>query len=470
MASQTEHPIGNFLPTADLPNYNEILKCTHCGLCLTACPTYRALGVEMESPRGRIYLIKAVANGRLEISPSFAEHMYLCLACRACTTACPAGLRFGNLVEAARGQVEAALPRPWPVSMARRFILRHLFPYPGRLLAVGGLLRFYQRSGLQALARRTGLVRRLPWNLGAAESLLPALPDRFFDPRRAPRVPPRDSARGRVAFFAGCVANIATARTNKATLRVLARNGFEVVVPGGQVCCGAIHLHAGDRETAKELARRNIEAFSIPPEGEGQRGGVSPQEGRSAEEYDAIITNAAGCGVALKEYGELLRDDPAYASRARAFADKVRDVTEFLADLPFAPPSVPNPESSVRVTYQDPCHLAHGQGVRAQPRAILQSIPGLELVEMADSDQCCGSAGVYNVTHHDLSSQLLEEKMAKAAATGAQIIATANVGCMIQLEAGVRRAGLNARVAHVVDLLDEAYASGSPELPDDSLL
>lgn len=445
-----EHPVGNFLPSTDLPDYGEILKCTHCGLCLNACPTYRALGVEMDSPRGRIYLIKAVADGRLTMSKSFSEHMYVCLACRACTTACPAGLRFGNLVEAARGQVEEALPRPWLESALRRLVLRQLFPYPGRLLAVGGLLRFYQRSGLQTVARRTGLLDRLPWNLGAAESLLPPLPDRFFDPRRAPVMPAHNPARGRVAFFSGCVANIATARTNEATVRVLIRNGLEVVVPPTQVCCGAIHLHSGDRDTARELARRNIEAFTPSPTLKGEGAG-----------YDAIITNAAGCGVALKEYGELLRDDPAYASRARAFSEKVKDVTEFLAALPFDAPPARNTEYAVRVTYQDPCHLAHGQGVRAQPRALLRSIPGLELVEMTDSDQCCGSAGVYNVTHPDMASWVLEEKMGKVVATGAEIIATANAGCMLQLGMGVRRAGLNARVVHVVDLLDEAYAGGA---------
>jgi len=263
-------------------------------------------------------------------------------------------------------------------------------------------------------------------------------------------MPAHNPARGRVAFFSGCVASIATARTNEATVRVLIRNGLEVVVPPAQVCCGAIHLHSGDRDTARELARRNIEAFTPSPT-------LLKGEGRG---YDAIITNAAGCGVALKEYGELLRDDPAYASRARAFSEKVKDVTEFLADLPFNPPLMPSTPYPIRITYQDPCHLAHGQGVRGQPRALLRSIPGLELVEMADSDQCCGSAGVYNVTHPDMASWVLEEKMSKVAATGAEIIATANVGCMLQLGMGVRRAGLKARVAHVVDLLDEAYAGG----------
>ena len=425
--------LGNY-PAPDAPNYAEILRCTHCGLCLDHCPTYRVLGVESDSPRGRIYQMRAVAEGRYEVNADFAEHMNVCLACRACETACPANVGFGQLVEAARWEAVAGLPMSRRERFWRWLILRQLFPHPRRLRWAGWLLRFYQRSGLQSLARRTSILRFLSPRLAQMESLAPQF-GHFFPAARNQFYLARGKSRGTVAFFSGCIMPLAYGATNMATVRVLQRNGFHVLVPAGQGCCGAIHIHTGERPTAKEMARRNIDAFL-------------------REEVEAIITNAAGCGVALKEYPELLYDDPVYAKRAKTFSAKVKDVNEFLAEKGITPPEG---EIKARVTYQDPCHLAHGQKVRNQPRALLQAIPGLQLVEMRDSDRCCGSAGIYNLVRYDLSMKILEEKMDNVKATGAEMIVSANPGCMLQLEAGCRRAGLNLQVVHVMDLLDRAY-------------
>ncbi len=408
----------------------EILKCTHCGLCLNQCPTYRVLGWEMDSPRGRIRQMRGVSEGLREVTVEFAEHMDVCLACRACTTACPAGIQYGPMVESARWQALQTLPQKPTARALRWAIIQQLFTHPARLHTAGGLMRLYQRTGLQWLARTLHLV---PSTLRDSEALLPRLPGEFFQPGRV--IPAHGDPRGRVAMLAGCVMGTVYAETDRATVRVLTRNGYEVVIPQDQTCCGAIAIHAGEREIAKQMARRNIDAF------EGDR-------------VEAIIVNAAGCGVAMKEYGDLLKDDPAYAARARAFSARVKDVTEFLAAK-----GIKKPTHTIRarVTYQDPCHLAHGQNIRSQPRALLSQIPGLTLVEMRDSDRCCGSAGIYNITHPDISMQILDDKMEAVRATNPEIIVTANAGCMLQLEQGVRRAGIKARVMHVMDLLDQAY-------------
>lgn len=435
------------LSSADAPDYAELLKCTHCGLCLNQCPTYRVLGWEMDSPRGRIRLMRGVTEGMFDITPRFAEHMDVCLACRACQTACPASIDFGEMVEAARGQALQSLPRKPFARFMRWLVLKQLFTHPSRLNFVAGLLRFYQRSGMQFLARK---LRLIPPSLRDSEALLPRLPDRFFEVGRSllpsPTLPPKEGkgARGRVAFLSGCVMGTVYAETNEATMRVLSRNGYEVAIPRGQLCCGAIAIHAGERETAKEMARRNIDAFT-----------PTPALPLSKGEGDApILVNAAGCGVAMKEYKDLLKDDPEYAERAKAFSARVKDVSEFLAEQGI---DKPTREIRARVTYQDPCHLAHGQGIRAQPRALLAQIPGLQLVEMRDSDRCCGSAGIYNITHPDIAMQVLDEKMTNVQATQPEMIVTANAGCLLQLQLGARRAGLKVEVVHVMDLLDRAY-------------
>ncbi len=419
----------------DPPKVSEILKCTHCGLCLNQCPTYRVLGWEMDSPRGRIRLMRGVAEGLYEVTPGFAEHMDVCLACRACQTACPASIDFGQMVEAARAQALQSTPQKPLATLMRWLVLKQLFPFPGRLNLLASLLRLYQRSGLQSLARKLHLI---PPGLRDSEALLPRLPDHSFAANRI--VPAEGEKRGRVAFLVGCVMGTVYADTDAATVRVLARNGFEVVIPAGQACCGALAIHAGERATAQEMAKRNVDAFL-------------------AHDVDAIIVNAAGCGVALKEYKDLLEDDPDYSDKAKLFSALMQDATEFLAARGIRQPTH---AIHARITYQDPCHLAHGQNIRSQPRALLGMIPGLELVEMRDSDRCCGSAGIYNLTHPDISVLVLDEKMQNVAATKPEIIVTANAGCLLQLQQGVRRAGLDAEILHVLDLLDRAYGS-SPE-------
>jgi Fe-S oxidoreductase len=414
--------------------FPEMLKCTHCGLCLNECPTYRVLGWEMDSPRGRIRQMRGAVEGLREVTVDFAEHMDVCLACRACQTACPGNLNFGQMVEAARWQALQTLPQKRLSRVLRWLTFNQLFPHPRRVRLVASLLRLYQQSGLQALARKLNLI---PSRLRDMEALLPPLPAQFTKVGRM--VPAEEERRGRVAFLVGCIMGTAYAETNEASIRVLARNGFEVVVPENQTCCGALAIHAGERKLAQGMAKRNIDAFL-------------------SHKVDAIIVNAAGCGVALKEYQELMKNDLDYAEKAREFCGKMQDITEFLGAKGIREPTH---EVRARVTYQDPCHLAHGQGVRNQPRALLSQIPGLQLVEMRDSDRCCGSAGIYNITHPDLSMLVLDEKMENVSATRPEMLVTANAGCMLQLQLGARRIGLNAQVVHVVDLLDRAYGYGA---------
>lgn len=404
----------------------DLARCVHCGFCLQACPTYVALGREPDSPRGRIHLIDALVAGRVPVTGALAEHLDLCLQCRACETACPSGVRFGRIMEAGRALV---LRRRAPLSWrARAILLRHTVARPGRLRLLFWILRMYQRSGLQWFVRRSGLPRLLPPSLAMAEESLPRLAARPFEPGAS-----SSAGRRAVALLTGCVMPHLYPRAHEATIRVLRRLGFDVVAPREDLCCGALSLHAGDVKTAMACARRVIDAF----------------EPMAAE---AVVVNAAGCGATMKEYGELLADDPAYAQRAKAFAASVRDAAEFVAarELP------PRRPLNLAVTYQDSCHLAHAQGVRDAPRDLLRMIPGLELREMEAPDRCCGSAGVYSIAQPAMSLRLLDEKMRAVRRTGARIIVTANPGCMMQLELGARRAGIAARVVHVMELLDEA--------------
>ena len=413
-------------------------KCVHCGLCLNACPTYRELGLEMDSPRGRIYQMVGVAEGTAKIGESYQEHIGLCLACRACETACPSGVAYGRLVEAARAHIEENVVRPLHVRLLRWFIFRHLLPSVNWLRTVGALLYLYEASGLQAFLRSSGILR-LFGGLGNLEQLAPSAQTPFFFRNYGRTFPAEGERRWRVALLAGCIANVAFARLNEATVRVLQKNGCEVVVPDGQTCCGALHVHSGLKDEARKLARRNIDVCL-------------------AGDYDAILTNAAGCGSTLKEYHELLEGDPAYRDKAKQFVAKLKDVTEFLAGAEL---NRQMREMAVTVTYQDSCHLAHGQKIKAAPRKLLAAVPGLVLRELPLTDICCGSAGIYNVVHTDLSLQMLEHKMENVNATGAEIIATANPGCMLQLSAGVRLHGRGQRVLHVIEILDEAY--GRPQ-------
>lgn len=389
-------------------------ECVHCGLCLSACPTYVELGTEMDSPRGRIYLVKALEEGTLEPTPEVVRHLDLCLGCRACESACPSGVRYGRIIEDARAYAERAAPRSrWDAW--RRAAILGIFPHRRRLRALLGLTQVARGLGVwDMIARRVDAARMLP-------------------PLRAvARLPPFSPAvgreRARVGLLLGCVGGELFAHVNAAAVSALTRSGVSVVVPSGQGCCGALHVHAGDPEGARRRARQALQAFPA--------------------DLDAIIVTAAGCGSTMKEYGELLSDDAA----ARRFAGKVRDVTEFLdtLDLPALRPL------PMRATYHDACHLAHAQGVRAAPRRLLARIPGLELVELAEADVCCGSAGSYNLTEPGMAARLRERKLDHVAATGAEVVVAANPGCALQISAGLAARGLEMRVAHPVELLAEA--------------
>src|SRR5258706_1795897 len=417
----------------DKPQQIDLDKCVHCGLCLNACPTYRELRVEMDSPRGRIYQMAQVSSGAAKISASYIERIELCLACQGCEAACLSGVQYGRLVEAARAEIETTIKRPWLIRLLRFFVFRKLLPSRLNLGILGAMLYLYQASGVKNLVRMLGF---LPRRLRNMESLAPEIEIPFSFRHYGKLLKPENAERYRVAFLGGCVANISFARLNDATIRVLLKNGCEVAIPATQTCCGALHVHAGLREGARKLARQNIDALL---------------DGN----YDAIITNAGGCGSTLKEYGELLEHDPAYAEKAHRFSMLVKDVNEFLASIELNPNMQAVP---VTVTYQDSCHLAHGQRIRSAPRKLLGAIPKLELREMALSDLCCGSAGIYNLVHTDMALSLLRQKMEGVNITGAQVIATANPGCMLQLRAGVRMFGREQTVAHVVELLDQAYS------------
>jgi glycolate oxidase iron-sulfur subunit len=420
------------LPQAEAPRQVDLDKCVHCGLCLNACPTYRELGLEMDSPRGRVYQMVKVAEGA-PLTESYIEHIELCLACRACETACPSGVQYGRLVEAARAQIEQTVRRGPLAELARWVVFENLLPSRANLRLAAGLLWIYQNLGLQKLARTTGLLR-LFGKLGRLEDLAPPAELPTFFRHYGKVFPAEGLRRYRVALLGGCIANVSFARLNEATVRVLQKNGCEVDVPEGQTCCGALHLHSGLPEQARALARRNLDALLD--------GG-----------YDAIITNAAGCGSTLKEYHELLAHDAKYADKARRFVTLLKDVTEFLASIEQKPMG----EWMGAVTYQDSCHLAHGQKVKAAPRKLLRAVPGLELKEMIGADLCCGSAGIYNVVQNEMSMAVLDRKMESVNRTGASTIVTANPGCMLQLRVGVRRSGSGQRVLHVVEVLDEAY-------------
>ena len=427
MATQT-------IPGA-IPVYEDYTRCVHCGLCLNHCPTYRLWQLEADSPRGRIRQMILVNEGQLPLSSGFVDHIDKCLDCRSCETACPSGVEYGKLVEHARARIETDYRRPWLTRVIRNFFLKGILPFPGRIAAAGKLLRLYQRSGVQALARGSGLLRAM--GLAEQERLLPRIDDEFFFGELGKTFPAVGERRARVALFAGCIANVTFSKLNEATVRVLTANGCEVVVPDQQFCCGALAAHAGIRETARDLARKNIVAF--------ERGN-----------FDAILTNAAGCGSTLKEYDHLFSPDEQEHAKAAAFRKKARDVTEFLAELGLRAKLKP---LAMRVTYQDSCHLLHGQKVREAPRNLLRAIPGIEFVELPYSDICCGSAGIYNVTETEASLELLAEKMKYAKGTGAQVIATANPGCLLQMRAGVEMHGTGQEVLHVVELLDRALLS-----------
>jgi glycolate oxidase iron-sulfur subunit len=413
--------------------------CVHCGFCLPACPTYLSWGEEMDSPRGRIDLMRGLAEGKIGWSDAVAMHFDRCLGCMACVTACPSGVKYGVLIERTRADMEKHVERGSEDRRRREMIFR-VFPYPGRSRAIAALLWLYSRTGLQALVRRSGL---LPGRMAQMEALLPAVSLHQVGSRLPERVPARGERRARVALLAGCVQRVFFPGVNEATIRVLSAEGCEVLVPRGQGCCGALSIHAGREDEALAFAHDTIATF------EAVSGGGA---------VDAILVNAAGCGSNLKDYGRLFANDPGWAARGAAFSAKVRDVTEFLAALP---PVAPRHPIRARVAYHDPCHLAHAQGIRREPRKLLAGIPGLELVEIPDSDQCCGSAGIYNLVQPESSEEIGARKVDNVLSVKPDLLASANPGCTLQIQKLLRQRGQALPAAHPIEILD-ASISGRP--------
>jgi glycolate oxidase iron-sulfur subunit len=433
----TAGPSGSLLRKLD---FSVLQQCLHCGLCLPVCPTYAETGLERHSPRGRIALLRAVALDELPMSATIAREMEYCLGCLACTSACPAGVHYAEIFEAARaetlrtGVLDTLFRR-----FLRAFVLRGLFLRPRALRALGAAMRAYQRSGLERLLRRSGALRLLspPWR--RLESMAPRMSPRFSHRLVAPReIPAAEPPRKRVALLTGCVQDLIYAEINRDTADVLLAHGCEVVTPPVQPCCGSMHAHNGDLESARTLARRLIDL--LPP-----------------DDFDAVISNAGGCGSHLRHYDRLLADDPAYADPARAFAAKVRDIHEWLVETGLRPPPAAADTPALRVAYHESCHLRHGQGVALAPRKVLAAIPGVTLVDLPEADWCCGSAGVYSLTQPGTADRLLERKVGHILSTGADVVALGNPGCLLQIEIGLRRAGAtHVRVAHTVTLFAEA--------------
>jgi glycolate oxidase iron-sulfur subunit len=408
----------------------------HCGLCLPTCPTYSATKIERHSPRGRISLMRAIADGELEPNRTFGEEMYFCLGCLACMTACPAGVNYAELFENARAEVEErGLLRSPRRTLIRRFTVNWLFMDMRRLEIAGYALRLYQQLGFQALIRGSGILRLLPKRLRELEAMTPDIQPRFSAELIAPTSQARGASKYRVAMLIGCAQDLIFSDINRDTVEVLARNGCEVITPPEQQCCGSLHAHNGELELARQLARKQITQF--PP-----------------DEFDAIITNAGGCGSHLKHYSKLLEHDAVYHERARLWDLKVQDIHEWLAKIGIQSPPTAPPQT---VTYHESCHLSHGQKVVAQPRQLLRAIPNLKLVELTEAAWCCGSAGIYNITQPEMATALLERKLNHIRATGANVVATANPGCLLQIINGAKERNLSIRVAHPITLLAEAY-------------
>ena len=419
-------------------DYSVLQQCMHCGLCLPTCPTYDATKLERNSPRGRISLMRAIADGQLEPTRTFADEMYFCLGCLACMTACPAGVNYAELFEHARAEAEQSGVLDSPKrSLIRRFTLRWLFMDLSRLRLVGYLLRLYQQLGLQTFVRRSGLLNLLPKRLRELEAMTPNVQPKFSAELIAPLTPAVGQKKYRVAMLTGCAQDLIFSDVNRDTVEVLARNGCEIVTPREQFCCGSLHAHNGEWELAQQLARKQIDQF--PP-----------------EQFDAIITNAAGCGSHLKHYAKLLADDPVYQSRAELWDAKVKDIHEWLGQIGLTPPPTANAPPQT-VTYHEACHLCHGQKITAQPRQILRAIPNLALVELPESTWCCGSAGIYNLIQPEMATELLDRKLRHIKSTGASVVATGNPGCLLQIINGAKRENLPLRVVHPITLLAEAY-------------
>jgi glycolate oxidase iron-sulfur subunit len=423
-------------------DYSVLQQCMHCGLCLPTCPTYDATKLERNSPRGRIALMRSIADGQLHATRTFAEEMYFCLGCLACMTACPAGVNYAELFENARAEAEASgVLRTPKRSFIRWLTVGWLFMDLSRLQFVGRFIRLYQRLGLQNLVRISGLLKLLPRRLQELEAMTPVIQPRFSSDLIPPVMPAAGQKKYRVALLTGCAQDLMFSDVNRDTAEVLARNGCEVATPPRQHCCGSLHAHNGELELARQLARKSIDQF--PP-----------------EQFDAIISNAAGCGSHLKHYTGILADDPVYRQKAELWDSKLKDIHEWLAQIGLTPPKPGAPAQNV--TYHEACHLCHGQQITAQPRQILRAIPKLTLTELPESTWCCGSAGIYNLIQPEMATQLLERKIKHIVATEATVVATGNPGCLAQIANGVRRQNIPVRLVHPITLLAEAYRAETP--------
>jgi glycolate oxidase iron-sulfur subunit len=422
------------------PEQELIEDCVHCGFCLPTCPTYALWGQEMDSPRGRIYLMKLGSEGAIPLNQNFVGHFDSCLGCMACLSSCPSGVQYDKLIEATRAQIERNHTRSLPDGLFRRMIFE-LFPHPERLRLMALPLWLYRRSGLRALVQRLGILKKLPARLQAMESLLPNYTLRSVNQQIAATIPAQGERRMRVGMLLGCVQRVFFGDVNAATARVLAAEGCEVVVPQSQGCCGALMVHAGQEASALEYARRTIDAFE-------------------QADVEVIVINAAGCGSTLKEYGHLLRDDPAYAERAKRFAAKCRDISEVLAQLPPRAERKPLP---VKVAYHDACHLQHAQRIRNEPRQVLRNIPGLQIVEIPEAAICCGSAGIYNLVEPGPAQELGDRKVQNILSTGAEAIVSSNPGCLLQITSGLERAGKPLPTLHMIELIDASIRGTLPD-------
>lgn len=441
----------------DVPDYGKILNCMRCGLCLPHCPTYSISRIERSSPRGRVALIRAVADGRLELSAGVANEVYFCLDCRACETACPAGVRVGYLIEAARSQVEQHRRRPLWQRVLRWFVFENLFLYAPRLERLAFPLRMYQKTGLRRVVHKLRVLNMFPQVLQFMEEIVPDGLERPLLRTIPEETPPEDKERGRVGFFLGCMMSLLFSTASRASIELLTRSGCRVITPKTQRCCGAPLASEGYRNKVLDMARFNIALF--------ERCNV-----------DYIVTDCAACGCSLKEYGELLKDDPDYAKRARDFSGKVRDISEFLANWPHYRQPMNNcalrrfcrcasnrysaeggsEEAPIRIAYDQPCHLQHAQGISKEPLRLLRQIPGVTYVDLPESDWCCGSAGVYNIRHFETSMRILERKMANIERVSPSLLVTANPGCLLQLRYGVKKRNLPIQVCHLTEVLAAA--------------
>ncbi|SDJ99848.1 (Fe-S)-binding protein [Sediminibacillus albus] len=426
-------------------DYDELLNCMRCGFCLPSCPTYIESGKdEAHSPRGRIALMKAVVDGDIEPDEEVKRSLDMCLGCRACEPVCPSGVNYGHLLEQARDIIYQNQQPSLPVKALRKAAFKGLFPHHNRMIALTGMLGFYQRSGLQTIARKSGVMKMLPESMQLMETVLPSVPTSKLMKNRPRHLQPAATTKKKVAFFSGCLMDTVFLPTNDATAKLLQYAGCEIVIPETQACCGALHGHSGEKQQAKALAKRNIEAFEDT-------------------EVDYIITNAGGCGAFLVDYGHLLKDEEGWQTRAEKFASKIKDISSVLIELEFHKQNLVL-ENEV-ITYQDSCHLKNVQKTFMEPRQLLESIEGAAYVEMKDAGRCCGSAGIYNLVESEMSMQILDYKMKQTKAANAKTVVTANPGCLLQMKLGIEKEGLTKqiRAVHIVDLLLEAYENSNKQ-------